>query len=527
MPVYNPPVKFFKECLESVRTQIYENWELCIGEDKSTDPEIAKILREYEKQDSRFKVVFRKENGHISKASNSALDVATGEFAGLVDHDDLLTKDALYEVIRVLNEKPDLDMIYTDEDKIIDGKFIDPSFKADWNPDSFLSRMYTCHFGIYRKTLIDQIGGFRAGYEGSQDYDLVLRFTELTDKIYHIPKILYHWRIHEQSTAGGGDAKPYCFIAAEKALADALVRREEPGEVFDVPGLIGNYTIRYDIKGDPKVSIIIPTRDGLDYLRTCVDSIFSISSYKNFEVIIVDNGSQEKETLDFFDEYQKKYDETFKVLRHDIPFNFALLNNLAAEEATGEYLLFLNNDTKVITEDWIEGMLEQAQRKSVGAVGAKLLYSDNTVQHAGVLMGVGGIAVHAHRTFPDHDGGYLCNLATINNYSAVTGACLMCSKSNFKKVGKFEEQLQIAYNDIDLCLKFRDELGLNNVYVPHVKLYHFESKSRGYDISEEKKVRLEKESDYMREHWSSYLEHDPCYNPNLTQVLEDYTYNIK
>jgi O-antigen biosynthesis protein len=525
MPVYNPPERYLREAIESVLNQVYPYWELCIADDASPNPRIKEILSEYSELDSRIKVVFRKENGHISNCSNSALEIASGEFIALLDHDDLLAPHALYEVALLLNKHSKADMIYSDEDKVDDaGKLDGPYFKPDWCPDSFLSRMYTCHLGVYRRELVDRIGGFRVGYEGSQDYDLVLRLTEKTENIFHIPNILYHWRVHPESTASGGDAKQYAYVAAEKALLDALERRKEPGKIARI-GTLGHYQVRYHLNEYPLVSIIIPTRDLSEVLDNCLTSIFEKTTYPNYEVVLIDNNSQEESTKKVLLKWTEKEASRFFVYRLDIPFNYSKINNYGVERARGDYLLFLNNDTEVITSEWLNAMVEQAQRDSIGAVGALLLYPDNTIQHAGVLLGIGGIAGHAHKYHSSDSYGYSGGILTITNYSAVTGACLMCRREVFQAVGGFEEKLEIALNDVDLCLKILEK-GYRNIYLPHVKLYHYESKSRGYEDTPAKKARFQKEKDYVIGKWQELIDCDPCYNPNLTRNAEDFAIDV-
>jgi glycosyltransferase involved in cell wall biosynthesis/SAM-dependent methyltransferase len=526
VPVYNTPEKYLRDAIESVFNQVYPYWELCIADDASTAAQIKPILQEYAARDPRIKVTFCEENGHISRASNAAIALATGEFIALLDHDDLITPDALYEVVLLLNQHPDADMIYSDEDKVDENnQLMHPFFKPDWCPDSFLSRMYTCHLGVYRRSLIHEIGGFRVGFEGSQDYDLVLRLTEKTDQIYHIPKILYHWRLHSESTATGNqDVKTYAYEAAKKAIAEAIHRRGELGTVLDVPGFFGNYTVRYQIQDYKRVSIIIPTRNLGGMLDRCLTSIFSQTTYPNYEVILIDNGSTESETLDVISRWQQQEPDRFKCYPLDISFNYPKINNFGVSQAEGDYLLFLNNDTKVLVPDWLEAMVEQAQRPAIGAVGGLLLYEDDTIQHAGIMLGIGGIAGHSHRVFPKNTPGYVCQVKTVNNYSAVTGACLMCRRSIFEEVGGLDETLAVAYNDVDFCLKLIDR-GYRNIYLPHVVLYHYESKSRGYEDTPEKLARLGKEAEILRRRWKKYLDNDPCYNPNLTRLREDYSIN--
>jgi GT2 family glycosyltransferase/aryl carrier-like protein len=523
MPVYNPPKAFLVDAIASVLAQAYPYWELCIADDASTEPHVKEVLEEYAALDSRIKVLFRPENGHISRATNSALELATGDYIALLDHDDLLTPHALYEVVMLLIQHPEADMIYSDEDKIDENnKLRDPFFKPDWCPDTFLSRMYTCHLGVYRRTLVHQIGGFRVGFEGSQDYDLVLRLTEQTDKIFHIPTVLYHWRVHAESVTSSAEAKPYAYTAAIKALSEALLRRGEPGEVQEISDYPGHYLVRYQITTSKRVSIIIPTRDLGHLLNQCLESIFTKSTYPDYEVILIDNGSTEPYTAKVINEWLNREPDRFRCYFYGIPFNYPKLNNFGVSKATGEYLLFLNNDTEVITHDWIEAMVEQAQRPTIGAVGPLLLYADDTVQHAGVVLGIGRFAGHSHRHFSATSPGYVGQLITINNYSAVTGACLMVRREIYEAVGGLEEELAVACNDIDLCLKILRQ-GYRNIYLPHVQLYHYESKSRGYETTPAKRARYLQEAEFVLKRWTNCFEHDPCYNPNLTLSREDYS----
>ncbi len=532
LPVYNPPPEFLREAIASVINQAYPRWELCIADDASTNPQIRTLLEEYITKDPRIKVVFRPKNGHISACSNSALELATGEFVALLDHDDLLTLDALYEVVSLLNKHPEADMIYSDEDKVYQNEqnkqneqISDPFFKPDWSPDSFLSRMYTCHLGIYRRELVNSLGGFRLGYEGSQDYDLVLRLTEKTNQIFHIPKILYHWRDHLNSTASSSDQKPYAVIAAEKALLDALDRRGEPGQVLQAQGLTKHHVIRYKIKEYGLVSIIIPTKDLGDILDQCLTSVFEKTTYPNYEVILIDNNSEEEYTQQIITKWQEKEPRRFRCHEYHIPFNYSKINNYAVSLAKGDYLLFLNNDIEVTTPDWVDAMVEQAQRPSIGAVGALLLYPDDTIQHAGVVVGLGGVAGHSHKYYPIDAPGYFNQLFTVNNYLAVTAACLMCRREVFVEIEGFEEKMAVAFNDVDLCLKMIDR-GYKNLCLPHVVLYHHESKSRGHENTPEKQARFLQEINYMRYKWKKYIDYDPCYSVNLTLDREDYSMRI-
>lgn len=518
MPVYNVEIKWLEKCIDSVINQTYDNWELCISDDASTDPKIKKCLEAYEKKEPRIKVVFRKENGHISLATNSALEIATGEFIALLDNDDELPPHALFEVVKVLNERPELDVIYSDEDKIdAEGNRFDPHFKADWSPDTLMGNNYISHLGVYRSSIVKSLGGFRKGYEGSQDYDLVLRVTEQIpeDHIYHIDKVLYHWRTIQGSTASSGEAKSYIYDSGVKALTDALNRRGIKGTVR--PGLIsGFYEVTYEVLQEELVSVIIPTKNGYDDLKLCVDSIIEKTSYPNYEIIIADNGSTDPKMQELFAEYKKQLDERFIVELIDIPFNYSRINNLAAEKASGKYLLFLNNDTEVIEPNWMTTMVSYAQFDRIGCVGAKLYYPDDTTQHAGVLVGIGGVAGHALNNYDRTHCGYFGRLVIDVNYLAVTAACMMVKAADFKAVNGFDETLEVAFNDVDLCLKIY-ELGRYNVYAHQVELYHFESKSRGYEDTPAKQKRFAGEIKKMQDKWPAYIAHDPFYNDNLTK----------
>lgn len=518
MPVYNVEIKWLEKCINSVLDQTYDHWELCISDDASTDPAIRKCLESYQAKDDRIKVVFRQENGHISLATNSALEMAEGEFIALLDNDDELPPFALYEVAKVLNVHPELDLIYSDEDKIdADGNRFDPHFKADWSPDTLMGNNYISHLGVYRTRIVKELGGFRKGYEGSQDYDLVLRVTEQipADHIYHIDRVLYHWRTIPGSTASNGEAKSYIYDSGVKALTDALFRRNIKGSVR--PGRIsGFYEITYDVLQEDLVSVIIPTKNGYEDLKTCVDSIIEKTSYSNYEIIIADNGSTDPKMQELFAEYKHQLKDRFIVELIDIPFNYSRINNLAAKKANGKYFLFLNNDTEVIEPDWMTAMVSYAQFDRIGCVGAKLFYPDDTTQHAGVLLGIGGVAGHALNNYDRTHCGYFGRLVIDVNYLAVTAACMMVKAADFNAVNGFDETLEVAFNDVDLCLKVY-ELGRYNVYAHQAELYHFESKSRGYEDTPEKQRRFAGEIKKMQDKWPSYIAHDPFYNDNLTK----------
>lgn len=527
MPVYNVEEKWLRLCIDSILNQVYTNWELCMADDASTDPNVKKILTEYQQLDERIRVVFREQNGHISEATNSALAIATGEFVALLDNDDELAINAFYEVVKVLNENPELDLIYSDEDKIdMDGNRSDPAFKPDWSPDLLLGTNYISHLGVYRRSILEEIGGFRKGYEGSQDYDLVLRFTEKTTKerIKHIPKVLYYWRMLPTSTAVDQGSKGYAFEAGLRAVQDALVRRGINGHATH-GAANGLYDVYYDIKSDKLVSIIIPTKNGYKDVQRCVSSIIEKTTYQNYEIIMADNGSTDPKMHELYAEFEQQLPGRFFVESIDIPFNFSTINNRAVKKAHGEYLLFLNNDTEVITENWLTLMVSFAQQERIGCVGAKLLYPNNTVQHAGVILGLGGVAGHGHYGYPHGDLGYFGRLAINVNYSAVTAACLLMKKADFDAVGGFEKAFTVAFNDVDLCLKVQ-ALGRDNVWLHEAELYHFESQTRGYDDKGKKKKRFEQEKVMMEEKWGPLIENDPFYNPNLTRDIPNFSLRI-
>jgi GT2 family glycosyltransferase len=523
VPTYNTPEPYLRAMLDSVLTQVYPHWQLCVADDASTQPHVRTVLEEYAARDGRVTLVFRTQNGHISAASNSAIEAATGEFVALLDHDDVLTPDALFHHALRVNAVPDVDMLYSDEDKINDdGRLTDPFFKPDWSPDRFLCQMYTSHFSAYRTSLVRDIGGFRLGFEGSQDYDLVLRLTERTTRVEHVPRVLYHWRIHPASTTAGMDTKPYAEIAAKRAIGEALERRNEPGTVESISDLPGSYAIRYALREQALVSIVIPTRDhGADVDR-CLRSIFENTEYPNLEVILVDNGSRDHESLEVFANWERREPNRLQVVPYDVEFNYSAINNYAVTKARGSYVLFLNNDTEIVTPDWLTRMMEQAQRASVGGVGAKLLYGDGRIQHGGVVLGVGGLAGHSHRFFPRDHFGYYNVLRMTVNQSAVTAACLLMRRSVFDEVGGFDEDLRVAYNDVDLCLRILEK-GYRIVYVGDAVLYHYESQSRGYDLTPSQIARDAVEKAYMERRWGFSTIRDPYYNPNLTLLREDFS----
>lgn len=527
MPVFDLPTEFLYKAIQSVQNQLYPNWELCIADDCSTDPEIKEILKKYQRQDSRIKVVFRELNGHISRASNSALELATGEYIALLDHDDELHEMALYWIAEEINKHPEARFIYSDEDKIDSSNWrYDPHFKPDWNPELFYSINYICHLAVIEKQLVDDIGRFRPGFEGSQDYDLFLRATEKVkaEEIRHIPKVLYHWRAIDGSTASQIAEKDYATKAGLQALNEFVSRTDWPCRVDKGP-LPTTYRLVPIFTEEPSVTIIIPTRNGYDILRTCVTSVLEKTNYTNYDILIVDNQSDDFQTLEYLVKLNSE-DDRVQVLKYDAPFNYSKINNYAIENAKGELICLLNNDIEVITPDWLREKVFYAQRTEIGAVGAKLLYPDGTLQHGGVILGIGGVAGHAHKYFPGDHPGYFCRAILPQALFAVTGACLLVRKSIYKQVGGMDEDnLQVAFNDVDFCLKMH-EAGYRNLWTPYAELYHHESKSRGQDDTPDKKARFKAEGDFMQNKWSDCLLNDPMYSPHLSRTSEDFSLNL-
>lgn len=524
LPTYNTPVQLLSSAIESVINQIYPHWELCIADDATTNPEVRQLLEKYEQSDSRIKVAFRETNGHISEATNSALSLATGKFIALLDHDDELALQALYHVALEINNHPEADLIYSDEDKIdINGNRHDPYFKCDWSPDLFYSHNLITHLGVYRKSLVEKIGGFRKGYEGSQDYDLALRFIKEipSSHIRHIPHVLYHWRVIEGSTAMAMSEKDYAADAAKRAFIDHF--SDQPGVLIKDGPFPGSYRIKYPLPAVlPKVSLLIPTKDAYEVLYKCIESIRDKTSYPNWEIIILNNQTSDKKTLGYLNELKK--DKRITVLNYNKKFNYSSINNFGAKHAKGEILGLLNNDVEVINDDWLSEMVSHALRPEIGAVGAKLFYSDGYVQHAGVIVGLGGYAAHAHRLFPRDHPGYLGRAVLIQNFSAVTAACLIVRREIFESIkGLDEKNLTVAYNDVDLCLRIQ-EAGYRNLWTPYAELYHYESYTRGDDAEDsEKKARFNAEKAYMLRRWKTDTWLDPYYNPNLTTDKEDFS----
>ncbi len=525
MPVYNPPVELLTKAIESVRAQRYPHWELCIADDASTDPAIRPLIKRFAGQDLRIKAVFRPANGHICAASNSAIELATGEYIALFDHDDVLHPNALYEVAVELDAHPEAQFLYTDEDKV-DGedRRFDPYFKPDWNPDLLYGQNYTSHLSVFATPLLRSLGGFRAGYEGSQDWDLTLRVSERipTSAIRHLPKVLYHWRAVPGSTALQLAEKSYPVEAARRALADHFSRRGENVELLTVPG--DHWRVKYPLPAvPPRVTLIVPTRNAVKFVRQAVASILDKTDYPNYEILIVDNNSDDPETLTYFSDLARDETARVRILRYEVPFNYSAINNHAVAHTTGEVIGLLNNDVEAINRDWLTEMVSQALRPGIGAVGAMLYYPLNTVQHAGVILGLGGVAGHPFKEFPRGDQGQKNRLRLVQNYSAVTAACLVIRKDRYLEVGGLNEKdLPIAFNDVDLCCKLV-KAGYRNLWTPYAEFYHHESATRGVEDTPEKKARFQSEIDYMMTTWGEFLLNDPAYNPNLTLVGEDFS----
>jgi GT2 family glycosyltransferase len=521
MPVYNVDPKWLDKAVESVRAQWYDNWELCIVDDKSTNPDTLAYLKSL--NDARIKVRFGEVNKNIAGASNDAAAMATGEYLLLLDNDDELTPDALYEVVKAVNETG-AEFIYSDEDFIdTEGNCSNPHFKPDFSPDLLMSHNYITHIACFTHELFKEVGGFDERFSGSQDYDLFLKLTEKTDRIVHIPKVLYHWRTIEGSTSADSKAKPEALEISKRVLEETLERRGIDGYVE--PANIDHYfRVRYTIKNEPLVSIVIPFKDKPELLEMCVTSILEKSTYRNFEIIGISNNSEEQRTFDTMKKLEAA-DSRVSFYEYNVPFNYAQINNHAVHTyARGDHILLLNNDIETITPDWIEAMLEHSQRPEIGCVGAKLYYPDDTIQHAGIIIGLGGYAGHSHKHYPKESWGYFNRLNAIQNVSAVTAACLMVEKRIYVEIGGMdEEKFKIAYNDVDFCLRVL-EAGYRNIFTPYAELYHHESVSRGYETTPEKIARFEKEKEALMErHYDILINGDPYYNPNLTHDKEDFS----
>jgi GT2 family glycosyltransferase len=503
--------------------QTYANWELCLSDGSHNDKRLERFVKSYTEKDDRIRYIALKDGPlGISENTNQALGIATGEFVVLGDHDDVFAENMLYECVTAINSDKNIDVMYSDEDKV-DMKgtvFADPNFKPDFNIDLLRSNNYICHVFVVRRAIAERIGGFRKEFDGAQDYDFILRCVEQTENIYHIPKVLYHWRSHLGSTADMPEAKMYAFEAGKRAIEEHY-RRMSLQAAVDYGDDLGFYKTRYEIKGNPLVSIIIPNKDHIDDLKKCMDSIDMKSDYRNFEYVIVENNSEKSETFEFYKKIEQR--ENVKVVYWKDGFNFSAINNYGARYAEGEYLLLLNNDTEIINEDCLSQMLGYCQRDDVGIVGARLYYPDESVQHAGVIVGMGGIAGHAFVGLNESDGLYQSRTKVACDYSAVTAACMMVKKSIYEQVGGLEEKYRVAFNDIDFCMKVR-ETGKLVVYNANAKLYHYESKSRGMEDTPEKQERFQGEIQMFQERWPEILiKGDPYYNKNLTLDKSDFS----
>jgi glycosyltransferase involved in cell wall biosynthesis len=523
MPTYNTQEKWLRAAIESVQAQLYENWELCIADDCSADENVRKIIKECAAEDSRIKYVFREVNGHISAASNSALSIATGEFVALLDHDDLLAETALYRVAQALNQNPSYDIIYSDEDKVDeDNCRYDPYFKPDWNPDLLVAQNYLSHLSIIRKSMLNEFGGFRVGFEGSQDWDMALRITRSApaNSIIHIPYILYHWRAVPGSTAKAVDQKAYITESQYKTIESHFKALQIPVEIKQ--NEINYWNVNYPIPDpQPLVSIIIPTKNQKVLLEKCINSIVTKTDYSNYEIIVIDNHSDEDEAKTYLRSILAN--PIIKVLEFKENFNFSRINNYAVSQAKGDLIVFMNNDIEILANDWLIEMLSLAIRDGTGAVGAKLLYPNKTIQHAGVILGVGGVANHAYLGAPADVVGQMGRARIVQNMSAVTAACLVVEKKKFLEVGGFNEiDLKIAFNDVDFCLKLL-KAGYRNVWTPNSVFIHHESISRGQEDTPAKQARFASEVQYMLDNWKDILVNDPAYNPNLSIQRADFS----
>ncbi|MEM8499153.1 MAG: glycosyltransferase family 2 protein [Pseudomonadota bacterium] len=524
LPIYNPPIHCLIDGIESVLSQSYQNWQLILVNDKSTTTEANELLARFGASDERIISISRLENGHISEASQTGLDAASGEFIALLDHDDLLPVRALARMAKEINRYPDAKFFYSDEDKINEhGDRYEPHFKSDWNPQLLLAQNYICHLSVISRELAQECGGFRKGFEGSQDHDLTLRCTAKLrpDQIRHVPEVLYHWRAIQGSTSLASDQKTYASQAGLRAVQEFLDLSVPGCRVVpaDVPNA---YRVRYPLpEKPPKVCLIIPTRNQKAITEQAINSILHKTEYQNYEILLIDNESTEADAVAYFVSLNS-YDN-IRVLRYNKPFNYSAINNFAVAQTDAEIVGFINNDIEVINENWLTEMVSLALRPESGCIGAKLYYAENKIQHAGVILGIGGVAGHSHKYFPKEHHGYFSRLALAQNLSAVTGACMLVRKSVYEQVNGLEEnELKIAFNDVDFCLRVR-AAGYLNVWTPYAELYHHESLSRGKEDTPEKVRRFNKEADWMRATWHRELENDPYYNPNLSLSHEDFS----
>ena len=520
VPAYRTPEAFLRQMIESVLNQTYPYLELCIADGSGENISVEKVVKEYQAKDQRVRYQRLEKNEGIAGNTNAAIRMATGDYLALFDHDDLLSPNALFEVASTI-EKDKADVVYTDEDKVTSDlkEHFQPHFKPDFNPDLLCSNNYICHLFVVKRSLALKLGGQDPAYDGAQDYDFIFRCTEEAEKIVHIAKILYHWRVHQASTADNPTSKMYAFDAGKRAIEAHLQRIGAKAEVSHTKDL-GFYRVKYQVQGNPKVSIVIPNKDEKETLKKCLESIWQKTTYSNYEIILVENNSTTREIRDYYQELDGK--NGVRVVYWDKEFNYSAINNFGISYAKGEYILCLNNDITVISPEWMEELLANCQRPEVGIVGARLYYPDNTIQHAGIVLGMGGCAGSLFVGLARSRGGYLHKAALQQDLSAVTAACFMVKKEVFEKVGGFEEKLAVAFNDVDFCLKVR-HAGYLVVYDPYAELYHHESKTRGYENTEAKKRRFQEEIEYMRCHWMPDILRDPYYNENLSLKASDYS----
>ncbi|MEI8372913.1 MAG: glycosyltransferase family 2 protein [Planctomycetota bacterium] len=523
VPVYNPPVVYLRAMLDSVLAQTCENWEICLADGASPAAEVAQVLEEYARRDARIRLALLPENRGIAGNSIAALELVSGDYIAFLDHDDTLAPFALFEVVRALNDEPELDFIYSDEDHLNEnGNREHPHFKPDWSPDTLRSHNYICHLVVIRRDLLERVGGLREGFDGSQDHDLVLRATERASHIYHIPKILYHWRQHRASMSKGA-GKNEAHQAGKKAVREHLARQAIAGSVID--GVSPHtYDVRRSLLRRPMVSIIIPTQDQVGILDRCLESI-ARSTYTNYEILLVENQSRCPKTFAYYRTLERRPE--IRLIPWNDHSNYSKLNNFAVTQTRGEVLLLLNNNTQARNPDWLERMLEHAMQPEVGAVGAKLFYPDGDIQHGGIILGIGGVAGHAHRYFSGSSAGYLHRLVVTQNMSAITGACLMLRKEVFEEAGGFDERLAIVFNDVDLCMRIRRK-GYWIVWTPFAMLTHYESRMRGMNDTLEKQCRFNEESQIFADTWHDALrEGDPFYSPHLTLSSENFALRLQ
>ena len=525
VPLYKTPEKYLLQLVESVKAQTYPNWELCLSDGSGENSPLTSFLKSLEAGDERIKVVYNEQALQISENTNAGIEIATGAYIAFADHDDELTPHALFECVKALNKDRKIRLIYSDEDKMsMDGhKFFQPHFKPDYNPDLLCTVNYICHLFVVQREILDQVGTFRKEFDGAQDYDFIFRCVEAVDpsEIYHVTKILYHWRCHEDSTAENPESKTYAFEAGKRAIEEHYHRTGIKAEVYQGE-FLGLYRTRFLRDHDPLISIIIPNKDHIEDLKRCMDSIDQKSSYKNYEYIIVENNSTDEKTFQYYKDLEAENPKAH-VVYWDKEFNYSAINNYGATFAKGEYILLLNNDTEIINETCLEELLGYCMRSDVGAVGARMYYEDDTIQHAGVVIGFGGIAGHCFVLQPRGTTGYCHRSIFAQEYSAVTAACMLVKKSAFDEVGGLTEELAVAFNDIDFCMKLR-EAGYLIVYNPYAELYHYESKSRGLEDTPEKVARFNKEMQIFERRWPDILRNgDPYYNPNLTLKSQDFS----